>query len=386
MNLGPFLAERSAAWDELEDRLRRARGRADRLPAAEALALGRGYRAAVADLALARRAFPGDPVIARLERLALAGRQAIYAQRPDRRGALARFATRGYWRLIAQRPSALAVSLASMFVPCLLAAAWALHDPGAAIGLVPGQFSAAAHPHVHHLAAGATTQAGLASSIFTNNIQVAFLAFAGGLLLGLGTIAVQAYNGALLGALAGLTIGSGNFGVFVRYVVPHGILELSCFSVAGAAGLRLAAALIDPGTRPRGDALRAAARPAVAQVLGTAPWLIVAGLTEGFVTPHGLALGAALAVGIALGAVFWGLVLTRGRTGGPAPSQEQDRRASRSRPPPGLQPDVGLQAAPRQLRRRGLQHGRSRPAQPLGGGRPRGEHVIRDDGGGELPR
>ena len=313
MNLGPFLAERAPAWDELEGRLRRAHGRAARLAPEEALALGREYRAVVADLALARRAFPGDPVVARLERLALAGRQAIYAQRPDRHGALARFCSRGYWRLVAGRPSALAVSLTAMFAPCLLAAAWALHDPGAALGLVPAEFRAASRPHVHHLAGGATTQAALSSSIFTNNIQVAFLVFAGGLLLGLGTIAVQAYNGTLLGALAGITIGSGNFGVFVRYVVPHGILELSCFSVAGAAGLRLAAALIDPGTRPRGDALRDAARPAVAQVLGTAPWLVVAGLTEGFVTPHGLGLAAALAVGIGLGIVFWGLVLTRGR-------------------------------------------------------------------------
>jgi uncharacterized membrane protein SpoIIM required for sporulation len=136
--------------------------------------------------------------------------------------------------------------------------------------------------------------------------------FAGGLLLGLGTLAVQAYNGVTLGALAGITIGSHNFGVFVRYIVPHGILELSCFAVAGAAGLRLTAALIDPGTRPRGEALRAAARPAVAEVLGTAVWLVVAGLTEGFVTPHGLPLGAALAVGCGLGAIFWGLVAWRG--------------------------------------------------------------------------
>jgi hypothetical protein len=48
-------------------------------------------------------------------------------------------------------------------------------------------------------------------------------------------------------------------------------------------------------------------------VLGTAPWLVVAGLTEGFVTPRDLPLPAALAVGCALATLFWGLVLTRGR-------------------------------------------------------------------------
>jgi uncharacterized membrane protein SpoIIM required for sporulation len=82
--------------------------------------------------------------------------------------------------------------------------------------------------------------------------------------------------------------------------------------VAGAAGLRLAQALVDPGPMPRGFALRAAARPAVAVVLGTAPWLVVAGLTEGFLTPRGVSLGTALAVGGFLAGVYWLLVFTRG--------------------------------------------------------------------------
>ena len=43
-------------------------------------------------------------------------------------------------------------------------------------------------------------------------------------------------------------------------------------------------------------------------MLGTAPWLVVAGLVEGFVTPSGIGLAGALAVGFALGAVYWALV------------------------------------------------------------------------------
>jgi uncharacterized membrane protein SpoIIM required for sporulation len=66
---------------------------------------------------------------------------------------------------------------------------------------------------------------------------------------------------------------------------------------------------------PRGVSLRAAARPAVALVLGTAPWLVIAGLTEGFVTPEGLSLPAALAVGAALAGCYWLLVVVRGVTG-----------------------------------------------------------------------
>ncbi|HTT30521.1 MAG TPA: stage II sporulation protein M [Solirubrobacteraceae bacterium] len=312
MNLEAFLVERTPAWDALERDLADTR-RPGRNPPERTLELGRTYRAVVADLAYARRRFPGDPIVDRLERLALAGRQVIYSGRRRNARALVEFATTGYWRLVIGQPGVLAIAVIALAGPCVLAAIWALHDPAAALGLVPGVFKGAAHPHVRHLPLGAATQALLASSIFTNNIRVAFLAFAGGLTLGFGTIGLLAYNGALLGALAGITIQAGNFSVFVRYVASHGLLELSCIAVSGAAGLRLAWAVIDPGTLPRGVSLRAAARPAVLLALGTAPWLVAAGLTEGFVTPLGLPLGAALAVGLFWFALYWGLVAVRGR-------------------------------------------------------------------------
>lgn len=320
MNLEAFVTERGPAWAALETQLTRCRGRPERLGAEGALELGRGYRAAVADLALARRRFPGDPVVDRLERLVLSARQAVYGRRAPRQGSVAQFAGRGYWQLVLGRPGALATAACATLLPLVLAALWALHDPGAALGLVPAKFHRAADPHVYRLSFGIATQATLASSIFTNNIQVTFLVFAGGLLFGAGTLLVLAYNGATAGALAGITIGSGNFPVFLRYILPHGILELSCFTVAGAAGLRLAWAMIEGGGLPRGESLRRQARPAVTIVLGTAPWLIVAGLTEGFVTPHGLALSIALAIGVGLAGTFWLLVFTRGRGGVPPTS------------------------------------------------------------------
>jgi uncharacterized membrane protein SpoIIM required for sporulation len=316
MNLDTFLSERQAVWEELERALKRSRGRPERLGPSQALELGRSYRAVAADLAMARRRFPGDPVVDRLERLTLAGRQAIYSERTHRLGSLGRFLARDYWRLIVERPGLLAVSWLAMLGPTVLCAIWAIHSPTAALGLVPGRFKPAAGAgghHITHIPLGAATQAVLASSIFTNNIGVTFLAFAGGLALGLGTIAILAFNGVLLGTLAGLTIQAGNFSVFLRYVVPHGLLELSCIAVSGAAGLRIGWAFIDPGVLPRGISVRDAARPAVAMVLGTAPWLIVAGLTEGFLTPRGIPLGPALAVGGSLAGVFWLLALTRGR-------------------------------------------------------------------------
>ena len=50
--------------------------------------------------------------------------------------------------------------------------------------------------------------------------------------------------------------------------------------------------------------------------------LVVAGLVEGFLTPAGTGLPTVLAVGLSLGAIYWGLVLWRGApevpTGAPA--------------------------------------------------------------------
>ena len=139
------------------------------------------------------------------------------------------------------------------------------------------------------------------------------LAFGGGLLLGLGTLLVLIQNGVLLGAVAGLSIGAGNGRPFFSLVTAHGVLELSCICVAAAAGLRIGWAIVDPGYRRRGEALRSETRAAIEMLLGTAPWLVVAGLVEGFVTPAGFDLPIVIAIGLGLGALYWGLVFWRGR-------------------------------------------------------------------------
>ena len=48
-------------------------------------------------------------------------------------------------------------------------------------------------------------------------------------------------------------------------------------------------------------------------VLGTMPWLVLAGLVEGFVTGSTGGLGGAIVVGGGLGVVYWGLVVVARR-------------------------------------------------------------------------
>lgn len=314
MNLDAFVRARSEGWSRLEELVRAAKRRPESLGPDGVLRLGSLYRSAAADLALARRAFPGDPVVERLERVVAPARALVYST-PSRRLALRHFVTHGYWRLVAERKVPLALATVLLFGPAFLAGAWALDDPGAASGLVPPEYQTVTEPRTEGQDLGLTVEqeAAFSSEIMTNNIRVSLLAFAAGILAGLGTAGVLVLNGVLFGTITGLAVGAGNAAPFFELVSAHGVLELSCIVVAGAAGLRLGWSLVEPGRATRGDALRREAVPALALVLGTAPWLVVAGVVEGFVTGSGTGLLGALAVGFALGVVYWTLVVVLGR-------------------------------------------------------------------------
>ena len=317
MTVDRFAAQRAPVWSELEETLQRARRHPERLGVEGVRRLGSLYRSAAADLATARRRFPGDPLVDRLERLVGQARHVVYDTEP-RRTSMRAFLGRGYWRRVRERPAVLAVAALLLVGPGALGLVWGLADPGGAAGLVPSALRSVTEPRQStDLGLDPDTSAAFAAAIFTNNIRVTLLAFAGGITLGLLTGAVLAYNGALLGAVLGLAVGSGNGQPFVELVAPHGILELSCIVVSGAAGLRMGWAVVDPGLRRRATALQQEARAAVELALGTAPWLVLAGLVEGFVTPEGLGLGPAVVVGLAFGAAYWALVALRG---GPEPS------------------------------------------------------------------
>jgi uncharacterized membrane protein SpoIIM required for sporulation len=312
-----FIREREPAWRELESLVEAAKGRPERLGPERVRRLGSLYRSSAADLAAARRRFGTDHTVLRLEQLVGRARGLVYDSE-SRRGSLRTFFGRTYWQRIRERPLVLAVAALLLFGPAILSLVWALHDPGSASGLVPSAFRAVTEPrHTTNLGLGPNRSSLMATQIFTNNIRVTLLAFAGGMTLGLLTMSLLIFNGVLLGTLFGLAWGAGNGRPFVELVTAHGVLELSCIVVAGTAGLRLGWAIVAPGYRRRSVVLQEEARRTVELALGTAPWLVLAGLVEGFITPAGYGLGADLAVGFGLGALFWGLVLLRG---GRAPS------------------------------------------------------------------
>jgi uncharacterized membrane protein SpoIIM required for sporulation len=312
VKLDRFVADRRVAWQELDELTRQARRRPERLGPDRVRRLGALYRSAAADLALARRSFAGDPLVARLEDLVGRARHLVY-DAPDRRGSLIRFLARDYWQLVAEKPYALLAAAVLLFGPAVLGALWARQDPGAAATLVPEQFRPATEPGHPWTSMSPGEQTAFTSEVFTNNIQVTLVAFAGGITFGLLTALALIYNGVLLGVIGGLMSASGNTVGFVDLVTAHGVLELSCILVGGAAGLRLGWALVDPGRLTRAASGGREARNAVQIALGTAPWLVLAGIIEGNrarLAESGV--GVVIAVGLTAGALYWSLVVWRG--------------------------------------------------------------------------
>ena len=276
-------------------------------------ALGRAYRRLVSDLAIARRDFPDDQLTMWLNELASRAHLRLYrAPAPSWR----RFG-RFFWTDFARRFRAargyLLVSALLLFGPALVAYAAALLDSTLRDALVPAQLR-------NVMASGRTwtdlqpgLRPGMATLIFTNNIQVSFLAFAGGVLFGLGTVYVLLSNGLALGAVLGAAQFYGVAPLLWSFISPHGYLELTCIVIAGAAGLMLGDALLRPGLLLRREALARTSRRAVELVVGAAPVLVLAGLIEGFISPGELPFAAKLAFGPVAGALLYALLLNVGR-------------------------------------------------------------------------
>jgi uncharacterized membrane protein SpoIIM required for sporulation len=144
------------------------------------------------------------------------------------------------------------------------------------------------------------------SFIMTNNMSVSFMAFAGGITAGVGTIYLLFFNGVMMGVVA-TACGLNQMSIPLwSFVAPHGVLELPAIFIAGAAGLRVAQALLFPGHQSRRDSLATGGTEAVRLLVGVIPMLVVAGTIEGFFSPSSVPVALKF---LLAGAVFTALVL-----------------------------------------------------------------------------
>ncbi len=312
MTLERFVAERQARWAELEAAVKRAhRGRLRGTPAQEIERFGLLLRHTASDLAIARRDHPDAEVTAYLNTLCARAHPMLYRGTPMRLSSIPAFYARGLPRAFRAAWPYVVASLALLAIGFLAGFVAVYLRPDLRSSLVPQSlFDQMARGQIQ----ASVPDAPLAATfIIQNNIRVALVAFAGGLLLGLPTASVLLANGWMLGTIAAAVHQGGYDLAFWSLIVPHGVIELSVIVIAGGTGLMLGGAILRPGKLRRGDALGIAARRAAVLAIGMASLLIIAGTLEAFVSPSSLPEVAKLAVGALTALLLYSWLLLGGR-------------------------------------------------------------------------
>lgn len=277
-----------------------------------ALDLPAAYRRICHHYSLARGRRYSPALIRRLEDLVWRGHQHLYRRRGTLRWRLLSFLAAGFPRAL-RRHHRYALCAALLFFGPALAMGLACFANPELIHTVMQPDSVASMETMYDPANDRVgrIEGREAESDFVmfgyyiyNNIGIGFRTFAGGILLGAGTVFLLLFNGLVIGGVAGHLSGAGYTDTFWPFVAGHSALELIAIVVCGAAGLMLAHGLLAPGRRTRLDALRERAGQAMPLVTGAALMLLLAAFIEAFWSSSGVGAGTRLVVG----GVFWLLV------------------------------------------------------------------------------
>jgi uncharacterized membrane protein SpoIIM required for sporulation len=311
VDIDRFITTNQASWVRLEE-LTASAGRA-RLGPVEVDELVQLYQRASTHLSHARTQRADPALIARLTGLVARAGGVLYGTRSHSIAALARFFTTSFPAAVWHARRFVVASALLLFVPALLMGAWLARSDAALEASAPEALREAYVEDDFEAYYSSAPASQFATEVTVNNIQVGLLAFSTGILLCVPTAFLLVTNGANIGQAAGLFAAVGQQPKFFGLILPHGLLELSAIVVAGAAGLAVGWAIIDPGDRTRSAALAEQGRRSAVIALGLALAFVVAGTIEGFVTPSGLPTSVRVLIGAAACAAFWTYVVVLGR-------------------------------------------------------------------------
>ena len=287
-----FLARKREAWEAFRNvAVRMERSGVGALAAGEIPAFAAQYREVAADLARARTYQVDQRVIEYLERVVSAGHNALYRARGKERTPLLQYVLRDFPAAVVQSRAYVFVAFLLFAVPAAAAYVMIRERPTLADEVISPimvsraeQAAASQAEGRGYAQAGAATRPRVAAMIITNNIQVSFGVFVGGLTGGLLTAWLLIANGMMLGFGLGLFKNYGALSYLVTFVAGHGVLELTAIFISAGAGFRLAKALIAPGDRTRKDALVVEGHIAVRMIGAVVTLLAIAGTIEGLLS------------------------------------------------------------------------------------------------------
>lgn len=312
MNVDQLITRNEGAWRRLDELTRAARKDIKGLTPTELEELIALYQRTSAHLSDVRGAYPNTALQRELTRRVALAHGVVYGKRPRTFRSVGRFFTEAFPAAVWHNRRFVLVSALLFFLPALFMGAFIATDDRA----LDANQEAARDAYLEEDFEdyySSEPAAQFATEVTINNIRVAILAFAAGILLCIPAAFLLVYNGANVGIAGGVFVYAGEAGRFFGLILPHGLLELSAIVVAGAAGLRLGWTIIAPGDRTRADALAEEGRRSVVIVLGLFLAFVVAGLIEGFVTGSGLPTWARVGIGVLVlaAAVLW--VVVQGR-------------------------------------------------------------------------
>ncbi|MGH2683445.1 MAG: stage II sporulation protein M [Actinomycetota bacterium] len=284
MDLDSYIQTHRVEWKRLEDASGGGSRNLANRPGEEIAEIIRLYLRASSHLAEVQTRYHDPALEGYLNALVARAHAAIYFARPASARSFGRLFGERYRDAIRRTRPHIAVVAGLLVLVALATDLWVATSPEARAGLLPP----GAREAIRQAGRGASpfdfNPAALSTLILQNNVQVAFLAFALGITLGIGTVLVVVQNATFIGLLAGGFQAAGRAWTFWSLVLPHGFLEIIAICIAGGAGLRMGWAVVEPGDRPRVAALGEEARDAVLVVVGVIPAFVVAATIEGFVT------------------------------------------------------------------------------------------------------
>ncbi len=284
--LKDLLKTRLEKWKRLEDLTGRAsKYRLRNLSGDEVREFGQLYRRTAADLAIAREEVRDQRLVNYLNHLVARAHGAIYRSESSGFGVF-----RDFFRY--EFPAAFRQAFAyilTSFLIFLFTTAFGFGVSFLDEGFTEKTFPGLRRQIINHENWTANINEKNQNPIWStqiqaNNIQVTFIAFAGGVTAGLLTLIVMANNGLMFGVVLGLCL-KYKFSDIPVFVCAHGVIELTAIFISGGAGLLIGKAMLMPGDMRRIDALVTNGLLAIKLILGCIPMLLIAGLIEGFLSP-----------------------------------------------------------------------------------------------------
>ena len=263
-------------------------------------------------LAIAKERMYDNALVESLNKRALDLYRELYRYRAETRLNFYAFFRRDFPLAIYRHRFYILVALLVMVLPGLVGGVWSYFDDEAIYSVIDGsqvrQMESMYDPEADKIGREreADTDLFMFGYYIMNNISVAFRCFAGGLLLGIGTLFVLFFNGLLMGSIAGHLTRLDYVDTFYPFVIGHGSFELTAIVFSGAAGLRLGYSIISPGQSSRLDSLRNAGRDVVPMLYGIVLMLIIAAFLEAFWSSSS---SLPIAVKYSVGTILWGVVL-----------------------------------------------------------------------------